>query len=173
MSVDGMLPEFLIRLDRIVSPGQIGLLARMRGPRTSTMGARADAAHYDWGLVASARVSARPTESAAACPRNEENLASGERHGPSASTLSISSVGSFSGSLHRMRPSLVLSPRVEQVKLSTAAPQLARRGDTAGAGSQASLGSALTINRNSVHARRNTHMFEGVLLKFGRYRGSL
>ena len=85
----------------------------------------------------------------------------------------MSSMGSFSGSLHRMRLSLILSPCVEQVKLSTAAPRLARRGGTAGDGSQASIGSALTINRNSVHARRNAHTFEGVLLKLGKYKRSL
>ena len=40
----GMLPESLIGLDRIVSLGQIGPRARMRGPTTSTSGVCADAA---------------------------------------------------------------------------------------------------------------------------------
>ena len=47
----GMLPEPLIGLDRIVSLGQIGPLARMRGPKTSTTGECAETAHYGWVRV--------------------------------------------------------------------------------------------------------------------------
>ena len=46
----GILPESLIGLDRIVSLGQIGPLARMRGPRPA--GERADTARYAWERVA-------------------------------------------------------------------------------------------------------------------------
>ena len=41
-----MLPEALVGLDRIVSWGQVGPLARMRDPETSTAGKCVEAAHY-------------------------------------------------------------------------------------------------------------------------------
>ena len=50
-----MLPESLFGLDRIVSLGQIGPLAHMRGPTTSAEGECADAARYAWERVARAR----------------------------------------------------------------------------------------------------------------------
>ena len=78
----GVLPEHLIGLDRIVSLGQIGPLARMRCPKTSTAGECAEAAHYAWERVAKIRQSAGPAESAAECPRDERNPASGERNRP-------------------------------------------------------------------------------------------
>ena len=79
----GMLPEPLIGLARIVSLGQIGPLARMRGPKTSTAGECAEAAHYSWERVAKVRQSAGPTASAAERPRDERNPASGKRNRPS------------------------------------------------------------------------------------------
>ena len=77
-----MLPEPLIGLDRIVSLGQIEPLARMRGPRASTAGKCAEAPDYAGERVANVRQSAGPTESAAECPPDERNPASGERIGP-------------------------------------------------------------------------------------------
>ena len=65
----GMLSESLIGLDRIVSLGQIGPLARMRCPTTSTAGECADAARYAGERVARARQSAVPTDSSAKRPR--------------------------------------------------------------------------------------------------------
>lgn len=50
-----MLSESLIGLDRIVSLGQIGPLARMRGPTTSAKGEWADSVRYAWERVARAR----------------------------------------------------------------------------------------------------------------------
>ena len=79
----GMLPESLIGLDRIVSLGQIGLLARMRGPRSSTAGKCADAARYASEFAVMVRLFAGPPESAAARPRNAGNPASGQRNRPS------------------------------------------------------------------------------------------
>ena len=78
-----MLPESLIGLDRIVSLGQIEPLAQLRGPRTSTAGTCDDAGRYAGERVAKARQSAGPAESAAECPRDEGNPASGERNRPS------------------------------------------------------------------------------------------
>ena len=78
-----MLPEPLIGLDWIASLRQIGPLARMRGPTTSTAGECAGAVHYAWERVARVRQSAGPTESAAERPRDERNPASGERNTPS------------------------------------------------------------------------------------------
>ena len=63
-----MLPESLIGLDRIVSSGQIEPLARMRGPKTSIAGERADVARYAWERVAGVSQSAGPSESVAECP---------------------------------------------------------------------------------------------------------
>ena len=79
----GMLSESLIGLNRIVSLGQIGPLARMRGPTTSTAGECADAARYAGERIARARQSAGPTDSAAKCARDEGNPASGESDRPS------------------------------------------------------------------------------------------
>ena len=59
----GMLPESLIGLDRIVSLGQIGPHAWMRGSTTSTAGECADAARYAGERVARAHQSAGPTDS--------------------------------------------------------------------------------------------------------------
>ena len=86
----GMLPEPLVGLDRIVSWGQIGPLARMRGPKTSTAGECAEAAPYAGERVAKVRQSAGPTESAAARPRDERNPASGERNRPSGGSFGTS-----------------------------------------------------------------------------------
>ena len=78
-----MLSESSSGLDRIVSLGRIGPLARMRGPTTSTAGECANAARYAGERVARARQSAGPADSAAKGPRDEGNPASGERDRPS------------------------------------------------------------------------------------------
>ena len=86
----GMLPEPLIGLDRIVSLGQSGPLARMRGPETSTAGECAEAAPYAGERAAKVRQSAGPTASAAERPRDERNPASGERNRPSGGSFGTS-----------------------------------------------------------------------------------
>ena len=79
----GMLSESLIGLDRTVSLGRIGPLARMRGPTTPTAGECAAAAHYAGERAARTRQSAGPADSAAKCPRDEGNPDSGVRDRPS------------------------------------------------------------------------------------------
>ena len=55
-----MIPESLIGLGRIVALGQIGVLARTRGPRTSIASECADAAPCAWERVANVRQSHDP-----------------------------------------------------------------------------------------------------------------